>query len=108
MARPKKIISALQVQKLAGYGCNLNEIADVCECSVDTIERRFAENLKLGRANRKMRLRKKQTELALRGSEKMLIWLGKQELDQRDRQEYSFDPNQFDVIIGKKDQGTNS
>jgi len=44
---------------------------------------RFGRILQKGRALRKCHLRLKQTEVALAGNPAMLIWLGKQELGQR-------------------------
>ena len=87
MARPKKYdIDTEEVQKLAGYGCTNIEIADFFGCSENTI-RRYGEFLTKGRANLKKRLRKAQLDTALSGNATMLVWLGKQMLNQTDKQE---------------------
>ena len=61
------------------------EIAAVCGVSVDTLERRFADTIKKGRETGNMSLRRKQVEVAMQGSVAMLIWLGKQRLEQKDQ-----------------------
>jgi hypothetical protein len=78
-------ISAEDVQKLAGIGANNCEIAGFFECGEATIRRRFGENLTKGRAIRKIDLRRKQYEIAMKGNVTMLIWLGKNELGQSDQ-----------------------
>lgn len=63
------------------------EIAAHLNCSHDTIERRFASQIKDGHKVRNGRLRSKQFEIAMEGNPTMLVWLGKQLLGQRDRVE---------------------
>jgi hypothetical protein len=55
------------------------------DCCVDTLQRRFAANLAKGRQSLKSKLRRRQIRAALDGNATMLIWLGKQYLDQRDQ-----------------------
>lgn len=85
--RPKLDIDARLVEQLASIGCTMSEIAAACNCSVDTLERRFAGEIEKGRENGKTRLRKKQLEVALQGNVSMLIWLGKQMLGQSEKVE---------------------
>lgn len=103
MARPRLKIDPDQVEKLAAIGCTMGEMASIMSCSVDTLERRYAERIEKGRSNRKMRLRHKQTQVALEGNVVMLIWLGKQELGQSEKIEQKVDTAQlermFDAII---------
>ena len=88
MARPKKYnIDTNEVEKLAGYGCTNIEIADFFGCSSDLIEKSYSEFLTKGRADLKKRLRKAQIDTAVAGNPTMLVWLGKQMLNQTDRQE---------------------
>ena len=89
MARPKLDIDAEQVEKLASYGCTNLEIADFFGCDEGTIRKRFSENLTIGRVNGKIRLRKKQYEVAMQGNVRMLMWLGTQMLGQSDKQEHA-------------------
>jgi hypothetical protein len=85
MARPEIEITAKQVEQLASIGAKNTEIADFFGCSVDTIERRFAGDLTKGRANLRMSLRRWQLKAAEKGNSALLIWLGKQMLDQKDK-----------------------
>lgn len=85
MARPVIDIDAETVEKLAAIGCKTIEIADFFNCSVDTIERRFFDELTKGRASLKMSLRRWQIEAAKNGNVVMMIWLGKQLLGQQDK-----------------------
>jgi len=83
--RPKAKIKAADVYKLAQIGCTLNEIADFHDVDVNTIRRRFKKELIKGKSNLKQRLRKAQLETAIEGKNPtMLIWLGKQMLNQTD------------------------
>ena len=83
--RPQAVVDAKLVENLASIGCTPAEIAAACNCSRDTLDRRFAEVMAKGRENGKTRLRKKQLEIALAGNVVMLIWLGKQILGQSDQ-----------------------
>lgn len=85
MARPKKTIDENLVRKLATILCTMEEIAAICECSVDTLERRFADVIKKAKEVGKSSLRRLQWESAQKGNITMQIWLGKQHLEQRDR-----------------------
>jgi hypothetical protein len=89
VGRPKLKIDADLVEKLAGIGCPNKEIASFVGCSVDTLDRNFADVIAKGRENCKTRLRKKQIEVALAGNVTMLIFLGKNMLGQADKQEIS-------------------
>ncbi len=85
MARPLLEIDRDEVLKLAQLGCKTEEIADFIGCSVDTLDRRFADELHKGRADLKMSLRRMQLKSAQGGNVVMMIWLGKQLLGQIDR-----------------------
>lgn len=87
MGRPLKKVDGDMVQRLAGIGCINEEIATLVGCSTDTLVRRFADRLETGRARLKRSLRRKQVELARKGNVAILIWLGKNMLGQKDRQE---------------------
>ena len=87
MARPFKDIDEQQLETLAALGLSNGEIAAVLDCSPDTIERNFKETLRWGREKRNASLRRKQYEVALSGNPTLLIWLGKQYLEQSDKQE---------------------
>ena len=88
MARPKKYeIDGKQVEQLASFGCTNKEIASFFGCSADLIEKSYSEYLTKGRDKGKIRLRQLQWKAAEAGSHTMLIWLGKQILNQSDKQE---------------------
>lgn len=91
-----------QFDKLCSIQCSQREIAHWFECSVDTIERaverekgmKFAEYFEQKRGRGKIALRRKQYEKALGGDNTMLLWLGKQYLEQADKQDIKSDITQ--------------
>jgi hypothetical protein len=85
MARPRLKIDPAQVERLAAIHCTNEEIAAVVGCSSDTIERRYAVNIKTGRARGRASLRRIQWEAAQKGNIGMMIWLGKQLLGQTEK-----------------------
>lgn len=84
--RPKKEIDYALVEKLAHIHCTQEEIAEVLSVSVKTLQRNkeFCRIYKKGISSGKMSLRRQQWEAVERGNTTMLIWLGKQYLEQRD------------------------
>ena len=97
MARPRKEINWEIFEGLCSIQCTRREIADVLGCSEDTIKRAvkrekgvtFEEYAQKFAAKGKVSLRRKQYELALAGNVTMLVWLGKQYLEQKEKQEFS-------------------
>ena len=95
MARPRIEIDWNQFEKLCNIHCTLCEIAAWFKCSEDTIERAvkrhykqdFAEVYKQKQGIGKTSLRRKMFEIALNGNTTMLIWLSKQYLGFKDKQE---------------------
>jgi len=93
--RPRIQIDWGEFDKLCLMQCTLIEIADWFGCSVDTIENRcrgdkkllFSEYFKKKSVGGKVSLRRSQFKAANGGNVTMLIWLGKQYLGQKDRQE---------------------
>ena len=86
--RPKKEINYRQVETLASIFCTQEEIASVLDISVRTLQRdeEFCRIYKKGQDMAKSSLRRMQYKLADKNPT-MAIWLGKQYLNQRDRQE---------------------
>ena len=82
----EKKISAEDVRKLAERFWTKSEIAAFFNCSEKTIYNRFTEIITKGRENGKANLRDVQLKSALAGNVTMLIWLGKQYLNQTDKQ----------------------
>ena len=90
--RPKKEFDLGEVERLGSIGATYEEMASWFDTTTRTIERRMAEEeggfcraYKKGMGRLKMSLRRKQLELANSGNPTMLIWLGKQMLDQKER-----------------------
>ena len=94
MARPKKEIDWETVRKLCAMQCTGEEIASFLGINYDTLNSAvkreyklsFSDYFKKNSANGKISLRRKQYEVATSGNVPMLIWLGKQYLDQKDKQ----------------------
>lgn len=95
VGRPLIEINWEQFDKLCSIQCSQREIASWFDCSVDTIDRavkrvkgmNFAEYFEQKRGKGKIALRRKQYEVANGGNVTMLIWLGKQYLNQSEKQE---------------------
>lgn len=92
--RPKTEIDKEVFEKLCQIQCTLEEIAGFFDCCDDTInnwcKQEYGDNFsgvyKKRSASGKMSLRRTQFRLAEKNPT-MAIWLGKQYLNQRDRQE---------------------
>jgi len=82
--RPKAELDEKQIIELAKIQCTMGEIAAVMGCSVDTLERNFAEIIESGRACGRESLRRAQWKLGMSGNCSMLIWLGRFVLQQRE------------------------
>ena len=87
MARPQKVIDGDTVKKLAALNCSMEEIGHVVGCSVDTLERRFADAIKEGRSHGKVSLKRKMFDTAMGGNVSMMIWLSKNLLGYSDKVE---------------------
>ncbi len=89
--RPQKYkdIDPKLIEKLASYGNSQKEIADAFGMPEDIFSLRYSTFCVKGREHMKKRLRKKQIETAMKGNATMLIWLGKQYLNQSDKQEHT-------------------
>ena len=105
--RPKFKIDYEQVEKLAGLQCTQEEIASYLGCSVDTLQRdkEFCGLYKRGMDKGRMSLRRKQWKAADEGNNTMLIWLGKQYLQQSDKKEIDH-TGSFNVNMPSEDAGT--
>lgn len=87
MARPKVVIDEERVGEMALKGAKNSEIAHILGVDDQTIEKRFSLILIKKRAERRYNLKRKQYEKAMLGDTTMLVWLGKNELEQTDKQE---------------------
>jgi AraC-like DNA-binding protein len=70
---------------MASLGCPDREIATYFGVKEDTLRRHFTDYLTKGRQHLKTSLRQAQIRLALEGNAVMLIWLGKNLLQQNDQ-----------------------
>jgi hypothetical protein len=86
--RPLLKIDPDQVAKLAAINCSYAEMAAVLDCDESTLTKRFSQVIQKGRSSGRMSLKRKQYEMAMQGNVTMLIWLGKQLLDQTDKRDY--------------------
>ena len=102
IGRPKKELDKDVIAKLSQIGCTQEEIGSVVGISARTLQRRYAdlvaENKNIGKAS----LRKKLWEKALKGNDKLLIWLSKQELNMRDKIETQNIVEPLPLIIDAK------
>jgi hypothetical protein len=88
MARPKKDIPLKQVEALGMLQCTIDEVSLVLGIPPSTLKSRpdVMETFNKGREKGKMSLRRAQWKKAMEGNVTMLIWLGKQYLNQREPQ----------------------
>lgn len=92
VGRPLIDIDWVEFEKLCAMHCTQEEIADWFRCTMDTIQNRckiqygkdFFEVYQEKKGTGKISLRRKQWQVALGGNITMLIWLGKQYLNQKD------------------------
>ena len=90
--KPKKKLNLSEeqrIEKLASYGLTNKEISEALGYDENTLKRNFEIFLIKGKANLKERLKRKQIQVAMQGNVTMLIWLGKQYLEQKEKVEES-------------------
>jgi len=80
-----KQIDVEKLTALAAVGLTQRECEAILDCSEDTIQRNFLKEYDLGKDKCCASVRRKQFELAMAGNPTMLIWLGKQLLQQREQ-----------------------
>jgi hypothetical protein len=105
--RPRIQINWEEFDKLARMQCTLLEIADFFECSHDVIQQAckrekgmiFKAYYDQKRAGGHRSLRGKQYDLAMDGNVSMLIWLGKQYLDQKEKQDVTSADKPFNAPV---------
>jgi hypothetical protein len=92
--RPSMEFDITEVEKLGMLGATAPEMAAWFNCGLRTVERRMAKQdgefrraYEKGFGRLKISLRRQQIESAKGGNVSMLIWLGKQLLDQADKRE---------------------
>ena len=80
----KRVVTPEDVYKLAAIGCSDSEISRWFDIADNTLKYNFSEIIAKGRDDLKNSLRRAQIRLALSGNAVMLIWLGKNMLNQSD------------------------
>ena len=102
------------IEQLAGLMCTDEEIASVLGVTVETLQAKhngeaFSEYKKRGQLKGKASLRRYQFETAKGGNPTMLVWLGKQYLDQKDRQDVALEAEKdFTINIMPASNGETS
>lgn len=82
---PPIVVDEEILKGLAAIQCTMEEMSAVLGCSVDTLERRYADVIRKAKEQGKSSLRRKQYQVALSGNPTMLIWMGKNVLGQTDK-----------------------
>ena len=90
------------LKNLASIGCPDYEIASVMNISAKTLRRNYADIIDQFREKGKASLRKKMWDKALKGNDKLLIWLSKNELNMRDKIETQSIVEPLPLIIDAK------
>lgn len=83
--RPRIELDTALIEKLAAIQCSITEMAAILGCHADTLRDNYSTHIAKGREHGKMSLRRKQWDVAMGGNVTMLIWLGKQYLEQAER-----------------------
>ena len=102
IGRPKKQLDKDVIAKLSQIRCTQEEIGAVIGISARTLQRRYADLVKENKNIGKASLRKKMWQKALKGNDKLLIWLSKNELNMRDKIETQSIVEPLPLIIDAK------
>lgn len=111
----KNKIDKTTFEKLCGVWCTLDEIAGIFDVSEDTIESwckdtykmTFSDIYKRKSSVGKVSLRRMQYDSAKKGNVTMQIWLGKQQLGQREQMEVTNEKeiNKVSELLEKIEKG---
>ena len=85
MGRPIKDVDEKILANLSQIGCTQEEIGSIVGISARTLQRRFADLLEINKNKGKASLRKRMFEKAMKGNDKLLIWLSKNMLGMSER-----------------------
>ena len=107
IGRPKKEVDVDVIAKLSQIGCTQEEIGSVVGISARTLQRRYADLVAENKNKGKASLRKKMWEKALKGNEKLLIWLSKNELNMVDKVHTTQSVEPLPLIIDAKAEDIN-
>lgn len=73
--RPKLDLNKDQIKQLAGIGCTMKEIAQIMNCSVDTLENNYSDAIIAGREIGKMSVRRMMWDHGKKGNTVALKYL---------------------------------
>jgi len=114
VGRPKLIFEMREVKLLGQFRATHETMADWFECSTQTIRRQmmnekseFSRVYKKALATTKMKLSEAQIKYALNGNASLLIWLGKNLLDQTDKTEIEVNTKQIETLKKAMKNGWN-
>ena len=85
LGRPNKTVDEKVLANLSQIGCTQEEIGSIVGISARTLQRRFADLLEVNKNKGKASLRKRMYEKAMKGNDKLLIWLSKNYLNMVDK-----------------------
>ena len=85
LGRPQKPIDEKVLANLSQINCTQEEIASILGISARTLQRRYADLIEVNKNKGKASLRKRMYEKAMKGNDKLMIWLIKQYLEMSDR-----------------------
>ena len=85
LGRPHKSIDEKILANLSQIGCTQEELGSILGVSARTLQRRFAEIIEVNKNKGKASLRKRMYEKAMKGNDKLLIWLSKNMLGMSER-----------------------
>ena len=94
----KHDIPAEKVKMLASFGCSYIEIGKYFGCSEGVIRKRFKVEYEQGREEMKLSLRQLQWKNAQQGNTALLIFLGKNYLQQTDKSQVDMTGNLETVL----------
>ena len=85
LGRPQKPIDEKVLANLSQINCTQEEIASILGISARTLQRRYADLIEVNKNKGKASLRKRMYEKAMKGNDKLLIWLSKNMLGMSER-----------------------
>ena len=100
--RPKKVIDYAEVERLASRLCDQKLICEILQISLSTAthDEAFLLAYSNGRGTAKMNLLAKQYEMAMKGNQVLLTWLGKNVLQQAEKIDTSNESHVTITIAG--------
>ena len=102
LGRPNKDIDKKILANLSQIGCTQEELGSILGVSARTLQRRFADLIEVNKNKGKASLRKKMYEKAMKGNDKLLIWLSKNYLNMVDKVHTTSTTEPLPLIIEAK------